>query len=162
MDKLELVLKRIYAKPGYTIGRLYVNDVFFCNTLEDTDRKLNNKMTTDEIRKIKVYGKTAIPTGTYRITMRHKSPKFSRDAFYSEICGGYMPRLLRVPGFDGILIHPGTNAYSTDGCILVGDNLLKGVLCNSRTRWKKLMEHHLLPAKEQDIPIYITICSNYH
>ena len=161
MDKLELVVKRIAAKPEYTIGRLYVNGVFFCNTLEDTDRKLSDTMTKDEIQKLKVYGKTAIPTGTYRVTMKRKSPKFSPKEYYMKVCEGYMPRLLNVPGFEGILIHPGINAEQTEGCILVGDNLWRGLLSRSKTQWEKLMKYHLLPAKEQDIPIYITICSSY-
>lgn len=157
MDKLELVLKRIAAKDSYTIGRLYVNGKFFCNTLEDIDRKLTDKMTEEEISRIKVYGKTAIPTGTYRITMKRKSPKFSKNPFYMIVCGGYMPRLLRVPGFEGILIHPGKDESNTEGCILVGFNIRKGCLSNSETVWKKLMEKYLLPAKKENVPITITI-----
>lgn len=157
MEKLELVLKRIAAKDNYTIGRLYVNGKFFCNTLEDIDRKLTDKMPEEEIKQIKVYGKTAIPTGTYRITMKRKSPKFSRFPYYLMVCCGYMPRLLRVPGFEGVLIHPGKDENDTEGCILVGFNIRKGCLSNSKTVWKKLMEKYFLPAKEKDNPITITI-----
>ena len=78
MKKLELVVKRVAAMPSYTIGHLYVNGTLLCDTLEDTDRELYQSMPLRDLKKIKVYGKTAIPYGTYQITMDHKSPKFSR------------------------------------------------------------------------------------
>ena len=98
MDKIELVLKRFAKKEEYTIGHLFVNGTPFCDTLEKTDRGLDQSMSLDELMKKKVPGKTAIPTGTYRITMNHKSPKFSKKEYYRDFCGGYMPRLLRVTG----------------------------------------------------------------
>lgn len=161
MEKLELVLKRIAAKEDYTIGSLYVNHKRFCDTLENTDRGLKQTMPLDEILARKVYGKTAIPTGTYRITMRHKSPKFSKIDYYREFCDGYMPRLLRVPGFEGVLIHRGNREEATEGCLLVGDNTSKGGLSNSKGQWEKLMTKYLLPAREQGITITIMICSMY-
>lgn len=161
MNQLKLVLKRIAAKAEYTIGRLYVNGKSFCDTLENTDRGLDQTMPLDELQKRKVYGKTAIPTGTYRITMRRKSPKFSKIDYYREFCDGYMPRLLQVPGFEGVLIHRGNKEDATEGCLLVGDNTSKGGLSNSKGQWEKLMKDYFLPAKEKGIPITITIDSNY-
>ncbi len=123
---MELKVERKAYKKEYTIGRLYVNGVYFCDTLEDIVRKDGAK----------VWGKTAIPAGRYRVTMRVKSPKFSRIAKYGET-GGYMPRLLNVPDFEGILIHPGNRHTDTDGCILVGENKRKGEVVNSTgTFWK--------------------------
>lgn len=161
MNQLKLVLKRIAAKAEYTIGRLYVNGKSFCDTLENTDRGLDKTMPLDELQKRKVYGKTAIPTGTYRITMRRKSPKFSRIDYYREFCDGYMPCLLQVPGFEGVLIHRGNKEDATEGCLLVGDNTSKGGLSNSKGQWEKLMKDYFLPAKEKGFPITITIDSNY-
>ncbi|MCR4959520.1 MAG: DUF5675 family protein [Prevotella sp.] len=156
-DKLELEIKRIAAKPDYTIGHLYVNGQHFCDTLENTDRGLEQTMSLGELLKKKVPGKTAIPKGTYQITMNHKSPKFSKMDYYRDFCGGYMPRLLRVPGFEGVLIHRGNREDATEGCLLVGDNTSKGGLSNSKKQWERLMREYLLPAKEQGIPITIAI-----
>ena len=157
MDKLELTIKRIAAKADYTIGHLYVNGKHFCDTLENTDRGLDQAMPLDELRMRKVNGKTAIPKGTYRITMSHKSPKFSKIDYYKVFCGGYMPRLLNIPGFEGVLIHRGNREEATEGCLLVGDNTSKGGLSHSKDRWEQLMKDFLLPAKEKGIPITITI-----
>lgn len=161
MDKIELVLKRLAKKKDYTIGHLYVNGKRFCDTLENTDRGLDQSMPLDELMKKKIPGKTAIPTGTYRITMNHKSPKFSKKEYYRDFCSGYMPRLLRVPGFEGILIHRGNREDATEGCLLVGDNTSKGGLSNSKGTWEKLMTEYLLPAKEKGLPITIKVLSSY-
>lgn len=160
-EQLELTLVRVAAKPDYTIGRLYVNGIPFCDTLENTDRGLDQSMQPDELLARKVYGKTAIPTGTYRITMNRKSPKFSAKEYYRDFCGGYMPRLLQVPAFEGVLIHRGNKEDATEGCLLVGDNTSKGGLSNSKGQWEKLMRDYLLPAKEKGIPITIRICTRY-
>ena len=69
---------RIYNCPTYCIGKLYINGEWQCDVVEDTDRGLDDSMSVAEIRKIKVYSKTAIPTGTYRVTMDVQSPKFSQ------------------------------------------------------------------------------------
>ena len=161
MDKVELTLRRIAAKRTYTIGHLYVNGTYFCDTLENTDRRLDQSMPLEKVMAKKVYGKTAIPTGTYRVTMRRKSPKFSKIEYSAAFCGGYKPRLLRVPGFEGVLIHRGNAEKATQGCLLVGDNTSKGGLSNSKSRWERLMTDYLLPAKEKGIPITIRICSDY-
>ena len=101
---MDLILKRIFKGTDYTIGNLYVNGDKFSDTLEDTDRGLNSTMNLDDIKKIKKAGITAIPTGRYKITLNVQSPKFKHYKQY-EFCDGYLPRLVGVPGFDGILIH---------------------------------------------------------
>ena len=152
---MELLLKRIAKKQNYTIGNLYINGQWFSNTLEDTDRGLTSSMTVDQIAKIKVYGKTAIPTGTYKINMNVVSPKFSKYTFYKNVCNGKLPRLMNVPGFDGILIHVGEGKEGhklTSGCILVGNNTIVGGLTNSRETFKKLYQEL---KKSKDITITI-------
>ena len=164
---MKIELKRIYTcktfgtQPGYTIGHLYVNGVYVCDTVEDTDRGLRQDMTTAEIRKIKVYRQTAIPIGTYKVTMNIKSPKFAQYKYYYDYCKGYMPRLLNVPGFDGILIHKGVSANSSAGCLITGYNTIKGKVTDSQKAWEELMENFLIPAKVLGEDITITITSNY-
>lgn len=144
---MELLLKRIAKKEKYTIGDLYIDRMWFCNTLEDKDRNLNKFMSESEIFKIKINNETAIPTGTYKVTLDVISPKFSKYSFYQEVCQGKLPRLLNVPGFEGILIHVGegpNGAKLTSGCILVGLNTIPGGLTDSKATFKKLYSRLLL------------------
>ena len=135
---MKLFLARKYKKGTYTIGILSIDGKYFCETLEDTDRGLKQTMSLQEIREKKIYGETAIPAGEYNIRMDVLSPKYKAVSWYNSLCKGYMPRLENVPGFDGILLHPGTTAIDTLGCILVGQNKAKGKVLNSRETFKKL------------------------
>ena len=137
---MDLLLKRIYKGPKYTIGHLYINGQYFCDTLEDVDRGLHSDMLTSEINRIKVAGQTAIPTGTYFITLGIQSPKFSSKKYEKQygFCKGYLPRLINVKGYQGICIHIGNSDTDTDGCILVGSNKQKGKVINSTATFKKL------------------------
>lgn len=134
---MELALHRVTRKDTYTIGYLYIDGEYFCDTLEDKDRGLSDSMTEEEIAARKVRGKTAIPTGEYRVTLDVVSPKFSKKRAY-QFCSGKLPRLLGVKGFDGILIHIGNTPDDTDGCILVGENESIGVVVNSTSTFKAL------------------------
>lgn len=127
---MELVLERIYKGDLYTIGKLYIDGVYQCDTLEDVDRNLNQEMSLEDIKKIKVFGKTAIPYGKYKVTLKQQSAKFYKSNKYEQ-CKGYLPRLIDVPAFSGILIHIGNTAEDSNGCILVGQNLIKGKVINS-------------------------------
>ena len=131
-------LERRWKKETYTIGRLYVDGVFFCNTLEDRDRGLKQTDPSFVIKTRKVYGETASPTGTYGVAMNVTSPKYAGVAWYWQLCQGKMPRLLSVPGFEGILIHPGNTPLDTLGCILVGKNTKVGQLTESKAVFKAL------------------------
>lgn len=135
---MELNLKRKYKDPKYTIGDLYINDKLFCNTIEDTDRGLKDSMTLTDIKAKKVYGQTAIPTGTYEIDMNTVSPKF-KNRSWAKPYGGKLPRLIDVKGFDGVLIHVGNTAEDSLGCILVGKNTVKGKVNESTATFNKLM-----------------------
>lgn len=144
---MELKLKRIALRDTYTIGRLHVDNHYFSDTLEDKVRDYNKDGDLNDAGEGKVYGKTAIPYGRYEITMKVQSPKFSKHQFYREVCNGYLPRLLNVRHFDGILLHVADGYKGADllsGCIGVGDNKIKGGLLNGRQTfinlYKKLKE----------------------
>jgi hypothetical protein len=92
----------------------------------------------DYIRARKVAGETAIPKGTYKVAMNVTSPKYSASSWYWSLCQGKVPRLLNVPGFDGILIHTGNNPLQTSGCLLVGKNTKVGQLTESKETFKKI------------------------
>ena len=129
---MKLKVERRWPKVTYTIGRLYIDGIFYCNTLEDYDRGLRQSDPLRDIQRRKIAGETAIPKGTYEVAMNVTSPKYAGVAWYYNFCRGKMPRLKDVPGFDGILIHPGTSALDTKGCILVGKNTKVGKLTDSR------------------------------
>lgn len=135
---MKLQLKRRYKGTNYTIGDLYIDGEWFSNTLEDTDRNLTSTMSKDEIVKVKVYGKTAIPTGTYVVDMNTVSPKFGKRS-WAQPYEGKVPRLQDVPGYEGVLIHPGNTADDTSGCILVGRNKVKGQVVESQNTFHSLM-----------------------
>lgn len=135
---MEILVKRIAKKSKYTIGKMYIDGQYICDTLEDTDRGLNQNMSLKEINNKKVYGETAIPTGTYKVDMNTVSPKF-KSRIWAKPYGGKLPRLVSVPGYDGVLIHPGNKAEDTLGCILVGENKAIGQVLNSQTTFKRVM-----------------------
>lgn len=122
---MEIVVKRIALKPTYTIGKLYIDGEYFCDTLEDTVRDLNKNGKFDNGEK-KVYGETAIPYGKYEIKWTY-SPRFKR----------YTPQLMNVPSFDGIRIHSGNSSTDTEGCLLLGENKQVGKVLNSKATINK-------------------------
>ena len=155
---MELTLKRIALRSEYTIGKLYVDGEYVCDTIEDTVRDLDKdgKFANGEV---KIPGKTAIPYGRYEITMKVKSPKYSNFTKYSwaKKYDGYLPRLLNVPHFDGVLIHVGNSALDSEACVLVGENKVVGKVINSVNTFRRLMDDYLVPAKKRNEKIVITI-----
>lgn len=149
---MQLTLVRTDRQPNYTIGSLFINGEFFCYTLEDKDRGLTSDMSLEDIQSKKIYGKTAIPKGVYFIDMNTVSTKF-KDRLWAKPYDGKLPRLLNVPGYEGILIHVGNTVEDTSGCILVGTEYSDGFLRNSATAFTSLMSI-LTNTKE---PIIITI-----
>ena len=137
MRQLNIRIDRIAKKSTYTIGKLYLNGVYFCDTLEDTDRRLVQGMHLQKIKDRKIKGATAIPKGKYKVTMNVVSPRFSKRATY-QFCQGKLPRLLNVDGYEGVLIHIGNTAKDTEGCILVGQNKVVGQVINSTVTFQKL------------------------
>ena len=122
---MKLTLKRIALRPTYTIGKLYIDDVYFCYTIEDTVRDINKNGKFDNGEK-KVHSKTAIPYGTYEIKWTY-SPRFKK----------YTPQLMNVPSFEGIRIHAGNTSADTEGCLILGENKQVGKVLNSRATINK-------------------------
>lgn len=144
---MNLTPNRIFKGPDYTIGKLYIDGLYFCDTLEDPVRTLpascpHTSAGAPCTCREKIYARTAIPAGTYRITLEH-SPRFKR----------VLPYLHDVPHFLGVLIHSGNDPGDTAGCILVGHNKVKGKVFESRAASDRL---NALLEKESEITI--TIC----
>ena len=152
---MELYLDRAWKKDTYTIGTLFIGNKKFSDTLEDTDRGLDNSMTLAEIQKIKVYGETAIPAGKYEIRLT-QSDRFAKKE-WARMTQGKIPELIGVPGFSRVRIHPGNSNKDTLGCILVGANTKKGWVSRSQTTYYDLVLNHLLPAVRKNEKIWITI-----
>ena len=147
---MELLLIRYSLLPLSTRSTFTVNGEFECYILEDTDRGLTQKMSIEEIKKIKIHSKTAIPTGRYRITISF-SQKFKM----------YLPELHDVPGFAGIRIHSGNKVEDTEGCLLTGTTHVREdknyeVVLNSRAAFKILMSKLLIAEKKEEIWITIS------
>lgn len=119
---MKLLLVREPSGDSCTHGKLYVNGVFECFTLEDKDRKL-------ESGGGKIYGQTAIPRGSYEVIINF-SQRFKRD----------LPLLLNVAGFSGVRIHAGNTSEDTEGCILVGSSRGDQRVNNSRVAFNKLFD----------------------
>jgi len=137
---MKLRLERRWKKATYTIGVLFIDGIRYCETLEDADRGLKQTDRLSFIQSRKVAGETAIPKGKYNVTMNVTSPKYAAVAWYYNFCRGKMPRLQAVPGFDGILIHPGgsNGPLDTRGCILVGKNTKVGKLTDSKACFQEV------------------------
>lgn len=128
-----------------TIGKMYINDTYFCNTLEDVDRDLLSTTTLKEIKDIKIYGQTAIPYGRYEVILSY-SDKFKR----------YLPLLLNVPGYAGIRIHAGNTSVDTLGCILVGEKREEDKILESTKALTRLLTLISKASKQEKIVITIT------
>ena len=139
---MKLKLVRKYRKETYTIGKLYVDGVYFCDTIEDKDRGLDDAMGLAEIMIKKRYGETAIPYGTYKVEITY-SPKYKK----------LMPEVKNVKGFSGIRIHSGNTAKDTLGCLIIGRNTQVGMVTESRKTYNKLFA---LMKDAKDISIEIT------
>ena len=150
---MELVLERKWKKSNYTIGILLIDNKKFCEVIEDKDRGLKDSMTTEQIKLIKKPNMTAIPTGTYDVTLDVFSSKFGNIPFYKKVCNGKLPRLLNVKGFEGILIHCGNTQLDTSGCLIVRENKVKGKVINSKITFEKL--YNILKNSKDKITIKI-------
>ena len=115
-------ITRTYRKTSYTIGKLYVNGSYVCNTLELHDSTYYGEDF--------VLGKSAIPVGVYTLATCVWSPKFN----------DFRPRITDFKYSKNILIHEGNTPRDTEGCILVGNNLITGQVLNSKATLAKLQD----------------------
>lgn len=138
---MKLLLTRIFFFEDRTIGRLFIDEVYFCDTLEDCNRDINHNGVFDNSER-KIYGETCIPFGEYKVEVTY-SPKFKRK----------LPILLDVPNFEGIRIHRGNDIKDTLGCILVGDINKYNKLINSTITENALVD--ILSNTDEDIYIEI-------
>ena len=125
---MKIKLIRKYRNSNYCIDKLYINNTYFSDALEDPDRGLISSISLTEIQRIKIKGNTCIPYGTYNITITY-SPRFKKN----------LPLVNNVKGFDGIRIHSGNTPKDTSGCILPGFNKIKGQVINSKDTTERLI-----------------------
>lgn len=119
---MQLIVDRGLSGSACTIGKLYVDGVFFAYSLEDVDRKL-------ESGGKKIKSQTAIPRGIYEVVIDF-SNRFQKQ----------MMHVLNVPQFEGIRIHAGNTAANTEGCILLGKVRSDNAVFNSRDAVNALFE----------------------
>lgn len=155
METLELVLERAWPKAEYTIGKFYIDGVRYSESLEDTDRGLTSDMPLEEIMRIKVPGRTAIPKGRYEVVLTY-SPRF-HDRSWARKYNGLVPEIVGVPGYSGVRIHPFNWADESEGCISVGKNKVKGGVIRAVEFYTRLMDECFVPAKQIGKRTFITI-----
>lgn len=169
---MELILKRIAKRSGYTIGRIYIrtestekaentedtssvasvpseNSVYLCDTLEPPVLEMKTTVGMEAVmrspEKARALKPFAIPEGRYAVVITY-SPKMKQ----------WLPLLLGVPMFSGIRIHAGNTAKDTAGCILVGENLKKGMVLNSRL-WVKRVKEKIVEAKNRGEGVWLRV-----
>ena len=155
-------MKRIAKKKAYTIGRLSLSPdpkasptggglegAYFCDTLEPPVLEMRTRVEKAAVMRSPLKAKGlkpfAIPEGRYPVVIT-----------YSQKFGKWLPLLLNVPLFKGIRIHAGNTPRDTAGCILVGENLKKGMVLNSNT-WLHRLKQEIVAAKERGEGVWITI-----
>lgn len=146
---MNVELRRIARKDKYTIGHLYINFRYFCDTLEPPDRLYFGKK--------KVKGDTAIPTGRYELVLNNYSPRFGKQEPYKSLGNGCVPLVKNVPDFDGVRFHIGNTVADTDGCQLVGKNTTVGKLTESRKTYVNLWNTYFAKAKANCERVYLNI-----
>ena len=152
---MELILKRIAKRNTYTIGRMYIRtestEVYLCDTLEPPVLEMKTTVGMEAVMRSPVKARAlkpfAIPEGRYAVVITW-SPKMKQ----------WLPLLLGVPMFSGIRIHAGNTSKDTAGCILVGENLKKGMVLNSRL-WVNRLKEKIVEAKNRGEGVWIDVSS---
>lgn len=116
---MKLTIIRAASVGGATLGKLYIDGVFACHTLEDEVREVEG----EPVAAWKIKGATAIPAGDYRVTLE-PSARFGPDTL----------TINDVPGFQYIRMHPGNTSADTEGCILLGMQATQVTLIGGTSR----------------------------
>ena len=147
--------QRLAGSPA-CLGRLSLDGHVLCDTLEPQSHFLKSATDPKTIRAIKRLGRSAIPAGVYRLVLGY-SPRFSPRPFYKSCGVGWVPHLLNVSGFEGVLIHCGNTVVDTCGCILVGRRADSSTLVESQKTYSRLMRQYWQPAALRGEPMYLEI-----
>ena len=142
---MKLLLRRRFKGNDYTIGSLFIDGVYLCDTIEDKVRDYNKDGDLLDEGETKIFGETAIPYGIYEVELS-VSPKFKR----------LLPLVKNVKHFTGIRIHRGNTAGDSHGCILPGENKVKGRVVNS-TQYELELVRRMKLAQERGEQIAIEI-----
>jgi hypothetical protein len=133
---MEIEVKIFKKAKGYRAGKMYINGMYLCFTIEDEDRGLTKTMPLEEIKTKKQYGITGIPLGKYQVAMT-----------FSNRFQVYMPQIMDVPGWEGVRIHTANKATELDSS--------DGFMGNSKTAYTELIKQ--IKAVEKKEKIWLTI-----
>lgn len=156
---MEIIVDRKFKKDTYTIGTLSIDGKFVCNTVEDKDYGFTQKTPVATIQKTKEQHpqQVAIPSGRYKVSVKYYRGMSDKYPYYrTTSCKGHIPCLVNVPGYSGILIHCGSTAASSAGCIIVGFNKIKGGVTDSRKAFEMVCDA-IMEATKRKEDVYITI-----
>ena len=146
---MNVEIRRIARRDDYTVGKMYINFRYVCDTLENPDRLYFGLP--------KVKGNTAIPTGRYLIVLNNYSQKFGKKEPYKSLGNGCVPLIKDVPDFSGVRLHIGNTVADTDGCPLVGMNTIVGQLTDSKKTYIKIWNTYFAKAKASGERVYLNI-----
>ena len=152
---MKILVDRKWKKDTYTIGIVSINGIRFSESIEDKDRGLSNTMSEGYINSKKIYGKTAIPVGTYEVKLTY-SPKFA-SRVWGKKYGGKVPQIMNVKGFSGVRIQPLNKAEDSLGCIGMGKNSQVGIITQATEYYYKLIDQYILPDTKKGEKIEIII-----
>lgn len=154
MRPLELLVERNNFGADYTMGKLWVDGMLFGDTIEPFSRHLTNSMPLAEIKAKKVYGKTAVPCGRYKMELR-VSPSL-KNRSYAKKYDGKFAYIMDIPAWTGVLEHPFNRGTESKGCFAVGEKWKDGVIINATKGHEDLMDFYLIPAFKRGQEVYIT------
>ena len=123
----QVKVRYIATKEKYTIGKLYIDGEYMCDTL------------TPPLRKDYIRGSSSVPRGKYKLSMEYVSPRFSGKEPYRSVAKGKVPRVTEFRGSQNILFHCGNIAEQTEGCFLLGQNTVVGKVLNSQVTYKRVV-----------------------
>ncbi len=145
---MKVMVKRLFRTKNTTISSVLIDGELQCFGLENT------------FNQPKVYGKTRIPCGTYRVGLRTVGGKHRKYLKrFSNLHKG-MLHIKDVPGFEHILIHIGNFHQDTDGCLLLGKSVTHRsetgyMIVDSKAAYKEFYAKVIAAARNGDLKIDI-------